>query len=260
MSSNATRIFEQFYNGDYAHKGDQIRLIDDEIYSKGTLIGKIENLEYYDGEYELFLVLSLQTFKSQKNWKTHQKQLAKAANETGVPVIIVPELDIGFGLEEKASDPEIITYQDVVKQLINVAKYSQDDVKTAVCAIKPGFFVRKDKVIAYTYNQYIDGKWQHAEQILCKYLECAQQVYDGPIRYCSLLEPCEKCLSTMIEYSADQIEYGALHKDKWNTDKYIQLTNDIYTKDVRSNSNRPIHYYKVNNKYVNKFYNLEDKK
>ena len=259
MSSNAARIFEQFYNGDYAHKGDQIRLIDDEIYSKGTLIGKIENLEYYDGEYELFLVLSLQTFRSQKNWKTHQKQLAKAANETGVPVIIVPELDIGFGLGEDISAPTLLTYHDVAKDLITVAKYSEDeDVKTAACAVLPGYLVKKDKVIAYSYNQKIDGGWMHAEQVLCSYLQC---VNNGcSLLFYSLLEPCHKCLTTMIESDGDMIVYGACHKDKWNTPEYIQYTNDISNKEIRSNSGRPISYYKVSNRVTNKFYKLEDKK
>lgn len=258
MSTNADRIFDQYYNGSYAHKGDQLRLRDDEIYSKGTLIGKIENLEYYDGYYENFLVLSLRTFKSQKNWKTHQKQLAKAANEAGMPVIIVPELDIGFGLEDTSKDVRVIIYNS--EELITVAKYSQDeDVKTAVCAIKHGNFVTSDKVIAFSYNQYIDGEWMHAEDILCKYLECKELAEDD-LEFHTLLEPCYDCLKAMILSGGHRILFAACHKDKWNTSKYIQYVNDIQTKEVRSNSGRPVTYFKFDSRKANKFYNLEDKK
>ena len=261
MSSNAARIFEQYYNGDYAHSGDQIRLRDDDILSQGTIIGRIESLEVGEDYYEQFLILSLQNFKSQKNWKTHKKQLAKAANKAGLPVIIVPELDIGFGLDERQVDYIVpISFDDIIaKQLIEVAKYSQDeDIKTAACAILPGYCMKQDKVLAYSYNQYIDGEFRHAEDILCSYISCINE-YEDSITYYSLLEPCYDCLKLLINACAENIKFAACHKDKWNTIPYIQYTNDIMNKDIKSNSGRPIIYEKVSNKYVNKFYKLEEK-
>ena len=69
-------------------------------------------------------------------------------------------------LGNKESYPNIRLHS-LTETLIKVAKFSTDDIKTAVGAI------RKDnegeEIVAYSFNQCIDGEYQHAEAILIKY-------------------------------------------------------------------------------------------
>ena len=74
-----------------------------------------------------------------------------------------------------------------------------------------------------------------------------------------MLEPCYHCLTEMVDNYAQTIIFAVCHKDKWNTPEYIQYSNDIFNKEVRSNSGRPVGYCKVNNKAANKFYKVEEK-
>ena len=251
--TNAEKIITGCYIGGYfGNKADKLRLIDNIIYDMGTPIGKcLDKFDETMDEYSQLLILTMQDFKSQPSWKTHKKKLVKAANAQGLPVIFVPQLDMGFGKTE-------IT-QWSTDELIKVAKYSQDeDIKTAAV------LMAGQEVIAYTYNQDLDEGMVHAEDILCKYIRLLDQANeeDGldPIKHYtvySMLEPCYNCLVKMIGHNVDIIHFSHLHKDKWNTEEYIQFTNDIFNKDVRTEWNYPVSYHRNAINKIEKFYEVK---
>lgn len=251
--SNASRIFEQYYVGGYGKKGDKIRLNDTCIQSNGVSIAEIVSLEDYE-YYHDFLIVTMEHYKSKPNWESHKKQLVKEANKNDLPVLFVPTIDIGFGVSK-----DIFKYTDdiqLTKNLIKVAKYSQDnDIKTACCAISDG------KIIAYSYNQYLDGEWRHAEQILTDYislLNINQEIPLDNIKYVSMLEPCDKCLKAMLNTNAQHIEFCTLHKEKWNNDNYIYLTNELARGSYRTSNNLLVKYTRWHNDRVESFYDKKE--
>lgn len=250
MKTNIDRVFDHFYYGKWLYKKtDKIRLADDgcTIERLGTPIAKIIGTEV-DGVYDELLVVTLQKFKSDKQWEISKKRLITFARKVfGIPTIFIPHLDVGFG-EYKESYPNIRLHS-LTETLIKVAKFSTDDIKTAVGAI------RKDnegeEIVAYSFNQCIDGEYQHAEAILIKYCNMLNLIVYS---FYSLLEPCDNCLQKMINVGAQCIEYSYCHKDKWNNDNYIQLVNDIQSHTLLNND-KPIIYRKLISTQVNKFYN-----
>lgn len=251
MSSNAERIFEQYMNGDWGKPNDKIRLRGQDILSEGTLIGYIHE---YEDEYEFtqrIVLLTLQDFRSQHSWKTHRKQLAMAANKAGFPVVFVDQLDMGFGIEYEIAENLI------PNQLVKVAKYSQDeDIKTACCATLYYDDASTDKSAKmYSYNQLIDGEYVHAEEVVLNYIE---SLGIEKIRtFYTMLEPCYNCLQKIIDFKPQYIIYTENHKVKWDTYKYIQLTNDLfrgaYTTEVNGRRYK-IQYTKLRNKKIEAFY------
>ena len=213
--NNATKVIDAFYYGNYYNfnKSDKLRLTEDNVISdQNTAMGKI--VEFWDDaldSYSQFLVLTMKNYKSQPTWKSHKLQLIRSAREHGLPVIFVPEIDIGFGVLDKTYD----ILSDNYKDLIEVAKYSTDpDIKTS-CLICSGYTVL------------------------------------------SLLEPCFDCLHKLIEQGANRIYFSQLHKDKWNTEDYIQLTNDIWANQL--GLLYPVKYDRLENSLVTKFYSKEAK-
>ena len=251
--TNAEKIITGCYVGGYfGSKSDKLRLIDNIIYDTGTPIGKfIDKFDEVMDEYSQILVLTMQDFKSQPSWKTHKKKLAQAANAQGLAVVFVPQLDMGFGTVE--------TIKLLEDDLIKVAKYSQDeDIKTAAV------LMAGQEILAYTYNQDLDEGMVHAEDILCKYIRLLDQANDeeglDPIKHYtvfSMLEPCYNCLVKMVGHNVDIIHFSHLHKDKWNTEEYIQFTNDIFTKNVRTEWNYPVSYYRNAVDKIEKFYEVK---
>jgi tRNA(Arg) A34 adenosine deaminase TadA len=251
--TNAEKIITGCYVGGYfGSKSDKLRLIDNIIYDIGTPIGKF--VEWFDevkDEYAQLLILTMQDFKSQPSWKTHKKRLAHAANAQGLPVIFVPQIDIGFGVSES-----IHLLSD---DLIKVAKYSQDDdIKTAAV------LMAGQEILAYTYNQDLDEGFEHAEAVLCKYIRLLDKNNSeeglDPIRHYtvfSMLEPCYNCLVKLISHNVDIIHFSHLHKDKWNTEEYIQFTNDIFNKEVRTEYNYPVSYHRNIEAKIEKFYEVK---
>lgn len=251
MSSNAERIFEQYMNGDWGKPKDKIRLRGQDILSEGTLIGYIYE---YDDEYEFtqrIVVLTLQDFKSRPSWKKHRKQLALAANKAGFPVLFVEQLDMGFGLMYD------ITEDAIPAQLVKIAKYSQDeDIKTACCVTLYYDDLSKDKPCKiFSYNQLIDGEYVHAEEIVLNYIE---SLGIEKIRTMfSMLEPCYNCLAKTVDFKPQSIIYFQNHKVKWDTQKYIQLSNDLFRGQYRTEVNGRqyrMQYCKLHNKLIDKFY------
>lgn len=247
---NAQAVINQYYTGwcDYK-KSDRLRLREDSIiYDNGTPIAKIMYGQNLEQEY---LIITLQNFKSQKTWRQDKKDLIEAALNENLKIIFVPKLDIGFG--------EVGTYQcpdNMVTDLIEVAKYSTEDTKTAVKVT-----TERGKILAYSYNQKNGlGEVLHAEKVLSEYIAdiSAELDYNGDVdlsdlQFISLLEPCYHCLFKMIDCGAKTILYCYPHKAKWNTDEYYNLTNDIWSKQLLSLTGKPIVYIKVNNEKVNKF-------
>lgn len=255
--SNAERVIENYLCcSQWAEPKDQLRLTKDyEIMDRGTIIGKIVDGEISEDWWQTFLVLTLQEFKSQKNWATHKKQLAKVANENGLIVVFVDQLDMGFGVRDTKNTPAVST-ENTYKTLIKVAKFSQDeDIKTAAMCFKDG------AIYATSYNQYVNGKWIHAEEALCKYclaMDEDEMHTTEMLDWQMLLEPCFNCLDNMIQLGAQQVVYAQNHKPKWDTPSYIQLTNDVSCGIITSARGHKIKMRKVQTKETIKF--MEAKK
>ena len=255
MSTNAERIFEQYMNGDWGKPNDKIRLRGQDILSEGTPIGYIHE---YEDEYEFtqrIVLLTLQDFKRQRSWKTHRKQLAMAANKAGFPVVFVNQLDMGFGIDYD------ITEDTIPAQLVKIAKYSQDeDIKTACCVTLYYDDLSSDRPSKlYSYNQLIDGEYIHAEEVVLNYIESLRIEKIRTIY--SMLEPCYNCLQKIVDFKPQYIIYFQNHKVKWDTWNYIQLSNDLFAGQYRTevtNGNHTIHfkiqYSKLHDKLIEKFY------
>lgn len=212
------------------------------------------------------MILTMQDFKSQPNWKKQKMQLAHAANKQDIMVLFVPRIDIFTGYENadeyfsKYSSNETPSsgnfYDLIYKDLIKVAKYSQDqDVKTASIV-----YVDNDDAMHQTllsYNQLLSGEFIHAEEVLCRYCQSVQSL---PGCFITLLEPCINCLRHMIELGAEEIYFGQIHKAKWNTTEFIEYTNSIFNKSIKSYRNRPIAFKKIANKKVEAFYKPKEVK
>lgn len=249
----ADKVIEAYENYDlYFDKNSLLRVSPEGmITTQNTPIAYFAELEDRDGVYQDFLVITAQNFRSQSNWKKLKKQLADSANRHGYPVVFVKEIDIFYGeIENNAGNDwnQIISKEETFKKMIEIARYSQDkDIKTACCA-----FNENDELIAYTYNQEIAGGFVHAEQILLQYIDALQL---GTVNtWLTLLEPCEHCLNSMVEAGAETIWFGHLHKDKWNTQSYIDLTNSIFARAITSYRGRPIVYRKYCSKAIEAFY------
>lgn len=248
--NNAERVIAHYITawGIYA-RSDKLRMQEDyTITSCGTPIGKI-----IPGEVNLldecvdFLVLTAQDFKSQPSWRAHKRALAKAANDAGLLVVFVPQLDIGFGLGEQSyEDKEIYA---VNKLLLRIAKYSTDpDIKTAAACFRQG------DILALSYNQFVNNTWHHAEQVLVDYAQTIDiNIYDL-VDWQMLLEPCINCLSSMIKVGAQSMIFSQKHKQKWDTDEYIDMTQNIFSGALRSPNGHKICLRKLNDPMVDKFY------
>ena len=70
----------------------------------------------------------------------------------------------------------------------------------------------------------------------------------------SLYEPCADCLNKLLSLNVDTILWSEPHKPKWNTDEYIQLTNDIWIGLKKNISNGRVIYKRAVHKKVTKFY------
>ena len=252
MTKRTARMVFDRARGDYTNftKNSDLRLIDNKIYYHNLMIAELE--ESYEGADNV--IVGLKDFKSEPKLKQARKDIVNAAVEAGYEVIFVPEIDIGFGV----SDIDDTSQDNIVKLLITVAKYSQEDIKTAVLVIVNGkilgiAFNQKD---AYEYDDVI-----HAEQVLCNYIDNHYMFRrDSYPEFYSLLEPCEKCLKRMIDIDNTlRIYYFVNHKAKWNTEEYYQLTNDIWAKRILQ-SGAPIKYNKLTNIKADKFMNKEKSK
>ena len=258
----AEEVLRAYLTGDYYYrKGNTLKIdMTGLITSQNTPMGYIVSEETPDGVYRDFLILSLQNYKSQKNWKTQKKQLAEAANKFGLMVIFVPFVDMFANCEnnwkEYAKTNSFGALYDLLfNNLIATAKHSQDDIKTACAAFINDEFNEYDTI--YSYNQFINDEFVHAEEVICQFCKCKQYEVES---FLMLLEPCVDCLKHMIAIGGRLIQYAQFHKGKWTTPEFIEYTNDIFNKTILSNRGRPICFAKINNKKVDGFYKPKEAK
>lgn len=264
---NVIKVLDDYFmqNAYYTAK-DRLRLRDNrEIVNCGTLMAYIHEDYVDDYNANTYLIVTLQDYKSQPSWKRDKQELIEIASspEYGMRIIFVPELDIGFG---KKPNEHVIDFHKVLFEnyLLKAAKFSKDNIKTAVAAIIPAKGnLSDDELVAITYNQIdLDGEVLHAEKILTEYLNSLSE-YNAINEYIfvSILEPCYECLNAMLECKGSKIYWAYNHKDKWETDEYIQLTNDIWAPNIRHPiTNRPITYFKLLNLKINKFMEKNEEK
>lgn len=250
MTKRTAKMAIDRLQGEYVKfaKNSDITARNDEVYYHNLLIAKVD-----DHGYTNRLIVSLQNFKTEPKLRQAKRDLVKAAVDVGYEIIFVPELDLGFGVEE-SHDCSESTIETI---LIEVAKHSEEDIKTAAIA----YVENEDgthKILGLAFNQKdtyeYDNSVIHAEQVLCNYIVDLELYGDEKLRYYSLLEPCEKCLKRMIANQACGIYYFVNHKAKWDTIGYLQLCNDIWNKTILQNYyETPIRYQGICGFKANKF-------
>lgn len=256
MTKRTAKMAIERLCGDYVKfaKNSDIYANSEEIYYHNLLIAKTYNYGYKNR-----LFVSLQNFKTEPKLRKAKQDVVKAAVEVGYEIIFVPELDIGFGVNNEHD----VTVSNLEKLLVEVAKYSEEDIKTAAVAYMENENGTR-KILGLAFNQKdtyeYDNSVIHAEQVLCNYIVDLELYGDEKLRFYSLLEPCEKCLRRMIANQACGIYYFVNHKAKWDTPEYYQLCNDIWNKSILQNYyETPIKYTKLFRIYVDKFMNKEKK-
>ena len=249
MSKTTDELIQSYLNDGYGFFSKRTHLLltdEGKISYHGSQLGQFFDVEVEYEIFEKYLMLAIDDIVSDKLYNKYKKELAQSANKYGVRVIFTNTIDVlGFGI--KHIDP-MISFEEVTEQLINVAKNSQDDdIKTASIVIV------NDGSCYLSYNQEIDTIMMHAEDILSDFesvVSAEFDTYSRIISIYSLLEPCGNCLHNLIyAFTPYRIEYGQLHKDKWNTPEYIQLTNNIFAKRTSLK-----HYNYRPNKKIEKFY------
>jgi len=146
------------------------------------------------------------------------KQLAREANLDSKKVVLVPNLNM-------LREPEFIPTKEQYGILAIVAYHSQDDVTTAVLAGRGQIESTVDysyAAIAYTYNQIVAGRVEHAEAVLAEFLKVIA-IEETKLWWLMLLEPCYNCLIDMTLSNSEVISYFNSHKEKWNTPEYLEL-------------------------------------
>lgn len=268
MSKTTDELIQSYLNDGYGFFSKRTHLLltnEGKISYHGSQLGQFYDVEVEDEIFEKYLMLAMEDSVYDKLYNKYKRELAQSANKYGVRVVFTNTIDIlGFGI--KHIDP-MVSLEEVTEQLINVAKNSQDDdIKTA-CIV-----VVNNGACYLSYNQEIDTIMMHAEDILSDFESIVSAEFDtysdiiksqvisnfiSPriISIYSLLEPCANCLHHLIyAFTPYRIEYGQLHKEKWNTPEYIQLTNNIFAKRTSLK-----HYDYRPNKKVEKFYKRRTK-
>ncbi len=253
----AEQIIKRYENADVYNQKGSMRIEFDEhrdiatIYVGSLPIAMIRDIEIQNGTYMSMMLITAQDFKEPRLWKSYKQKLAKAANDAGILVLFTRAIDFGFG------EPQVGMMQydvdPIYDKLIEIAKCSNDDVKTAAAV-----FNDKGELIVMSYNQFLERDvWSspiHAEKAIELFLDSDWNTSTGPyIDWQMILEPCYECLKGMIDRGARRIIFAARHKDKWNTVDYMNLRNDILVGDIRDKNEYHIRFYKWYNEKVNKF-------
>lgn len=206
-----------------------------------TTIAKYESYEDNRGVYKLFLVVNDLTLNDKK-WEKYKVDLAQAANKYDI-FVIFKYIDIGFGEEDV-----IRSKKELLEHMIKIAKCSQDkDIQTCVRISSPNYCV-------YSYNQKINDRMIHAEQVVEEYLDLSLDKYCRKHEhvYC-LYEPCYDCLS-ILSRTAQSICILHPHKRKWETDEYRKLYFAIRSMKVKNDFGEFIYINFDRDKIVDRFY------
>jgi|LGOV01.1.fsa_nt_gb deoxycytidylate deaminase len=224
--TQAEQVMWAIYNcNNHFNKGRGLEVIDEDKVIKynsnvvGHMIDDYENMEH------MVIVLTLQSSMLPERVR---KSLVEAANGNQFKVVFVPLMDIGFGLPE----PKYISIKKAYSILKKVAKYSQDDIKTAALVGRGNHAFRPTTLspIAYTCNQLLDGYADkfHAEQTLVEYVKSVELIEVERETWLMDLEPCEKCLKSIIHNGGGRnIRFVTPHKPKWNTAEYYECCDII---------------------------------
>ena len=212
---------------------------DNTITYNNNLVGYV--LEDYEKMDHAIIVLTLQNHVLPNRVR---KTLALEANENQLKVAFIAVTDIGFGIPK----PKYHTIAEIKRLLRKVAKYSQDDVKTAVLVGESDHATRPTKIapIAFSYNQMLDGYADkfHAEATLAELVNVDLELDKQKECWFMELEPCKDCLQDMVESGARNITFTTAHKEKWNTEEYIKYVDDLYTKTILNKNGLPVIYKK----------------
>lgn len=267
--TNVERVISNFVMSKTYHpKTDKLRINESgAILDSGLRIGQFE--EGQVGEVWMkFLRLSLEDHFA--SWKKYKKQLANEANKWGIVVVFEKYFDIGFG--ENDLKAYFYSSETLFEDLLKVARYSQDkDLQTAACASIVDSrwpWPDHDDIVAYSYNQLLnEDTILHAEKAVAFYYQYIIEnkgTCPTPMRWLTMLQPCEHCLQRMLDAGASAIIYGYPHKDKWNTAGYFEIVEKIMSKDLRHKATAlPILYHKTRDentsKKIEKFYRRKSK-
>ena len=247
--TNASRVMDAFFYGTfYGKKGDKLWFNDNQIYDTNTLLGYfIDQWDNVKDESSHFLVLTIRNYKSQPNWKSHKKQLIREAREQCLPVIFVPDIDIGFGIEPY----KINMLTDEYFNLLDILKFNTHE------RISAAALIIDDEVIAYTFGQVVDEEYMSAEDILCKYIRIVDEELDNEYTILSWTQPDGKTTMNMVKHNVIKMYYANILEAPSGND--IQVVNDIMSKYILSlNKCKPIKYGRLISQRVIKY--LEKKK
>lgn len=159
-------------------------------------------------------------------------QLARYANEEGLRVVFVPDVS------HESIQQEFLSVEAQRDLLDVIAYHSTEDIKTAVLAGYGDWVSTVDynwSAVAYSYNQVVNGKVCHAESVLADFLTVRDL---KPTWWLMMLEPCSHCLRDMLNHGAEVIVYMNEHKDKWNTDTYLELKQQLTANRIKTNQSQ----------------------
>lgn len=256
--TNADRMFESYMDGMYYYKkSDSIRLTDENIITDyNTPIGYIDDLECEDGMYHQFVILSLQQFKSQRNWKAHIKQIVKAANKVGYFVLFVDSVDTGFGRPQIEE-----SWSTHVKRMLDIYKMSnhQGHIKNAGAIVDYYYEEPSDKYYTralYTMSQDIDCAEYEPDDIFSLYMRADNKHITAHNLYL-LFAPPASYMENLINCGVDNIVYYKTSLYPYTSYDY-DFFDQIYSKKILSFQGRPIRIHKENSKEVEKFFAKEE--
>ena len=256
MSTNIKRMFDSYLDASYYyHKGDSLRINDNGvILDNGTPIAYLESkYDVHEDIYQQYLVVTLQVFKSQQSWRSHLKNIAKyAMNNLGYRVIFVPEIDMGFGV----NDAELSTFVHY-NQMIKLKEwFKQEPIAIVKEIINDNNEVIGNKTY-YSFNQVLNDKVVYGATILSTYL--SDDLYTDTYKIVSLLELDEYSSVHLLEYGTISSFTYAIANDNKSPGR-LQLVNDILSKRIRNQYNKPIQYKCIKNTRVTKLYDKEKSK
>lgn len=255
-TTNIERMFNSYLDAaHYYHKGDSLRINDEGvILDNGTPIAYLESkYDIHEDIYQQYLVVTLQVFKSQQSWRNHLRNIADyAMNILGYRVIFVPEIDMGFGV----NNAELSTITHYYQMLKLKEWFKQEPITVVEEQINDNNEVIGNKTY-YSFNQPINDKLILGSIILSSYLH--EDIYDNEYKIVSLLELDEHSLIHMLEYNTISSFTYAVERDDMTYGR-LQTINDILSKRIRNQYNRPIQYKCVKHNKVTKIYNKEKSK
>lgn len=239
--TNADRMFDTHYDSVWEYnKNDSIRLNEDSgvISDYNTPIGKLITSEEYNefvDEYPTFIILTMQDFKSQRTWQSHKLQITKSANDRGLPVIYVPEIDMGFGINKIDTCDLMITMEN----LLRIAKLHN--------TVTAGALLLNDMVY-YTIGQHIDYEEYKPVDIFKYVIEPDM----SDLAYLSIVEPNTREIMALRDIGVRHIYFVIPLKNL--TQYHIELTNDIFNKTLTDSNGLPIVYKRIHDLKIEKWY------